>query len=166
MLTILGRSSRRNQFCDGTSRRDFLKIGGMAMGGLTLPQLLRAEKQSGLGRSHKAIINIFLPGGPPHQDMWDLKPDAPAEIRGEFQPIKTAVPGIEICELFPKIAAMMDKFVPIRSMVGASGSHYSHQAITGHHHNNPPAGGRPAIGAWISKVQGPVHPSIPQGRRG
>ena len=87
MLTILGRSSRRNEFCDGGSRRDFLKIGGLTMGGLTLPQLLRAESQSGLGRSHKAIINIFLPGGPPHQDMWDVKPDAPAEIRGEVQPI-------------------------------------------------------------------------------
>ncbi len=161
MLTILGKPQRTTNYCDGVSRRDFLTIGGMAMAGLSLPQLLRAEARQGIGRSHKAIINVFLPGGPPHQDMWDLKMDAPSEIRGEFQPIKTAVPGIEICELFPKIAAMMDKFVPIRSMVGASGSHYSHQAITGHHHNNPPAGGRPAIGAWISKVQGPVHPSIP-----
>ena len=161
MLTILGRSSRRNQFCDGTSRRDFLKIGGMAMGGLTLPQLLRAEKQSGLGRSHKAIINIFLPGGPPHQDMWDLKPDAPAEIRGEFQPIKTNVPGIEIGELFPKIAAMMDKFVPIRSIVGATGGHASFQAMTGYGPANPPTGGWPSMGAWVSRVQGPVRPTIP-----
>ena len=96
MLTILGRSSRRNEFCDGASRRDFLKIGGLTMGGLTLPQLLRAESQSGIGRSHKAIINIFLPGGPPHQDMWDLKPNAPSEIRGDFDPISTSTPGIQI----------------------------------------------------------------------
>ena len=73
------------------ARRDFLKIGGMVMGGLTLPQLLAAEAQAGIGKSHKAIINVFLPGGPPHQDMWDIKVDAPAEIRGEFQPIKTNV---------------------------------------------------------------------------
>ena len=161
MLTILGKPQGKSNFCDGIPRRDFLTIGGMALCGLTLPQMLRAEAEQGIGRSHKAIINVFLPGGPPHQDMWDLKLDAPSEIRGEFHPIKTAVPGIEICELFPKIAAMMDKFVPIRSIVGASGSHYSHQAITGYHHNNPPAGGRPSIGAWISKVQGPVRPSIP-----
>ena len=76
MLTILGKSSTR--FCDRASRRDFLTIGGMALGGLALPQILRAESQPG-SRSHKAIINVFLPGGPPHIDMWDLKPDAPAD---------------------------------------------------------------------------------------
>jgi hypothetical protein len=161
MLTILGRKQSANGYCDGVGRRDFLTIGGMALCGLSLPQVLRAEAQQGVGRSHRAIINVFLPGGPPHQDMWDLKLDAPSEIRGEFQPIKTNVPGIEICELFPRIAAMMDKFVPIRSIVGASGSHYSHQAITGRHHNNPPTGGWPSIGAWVSKVQGPVQTSIP-----
>ncbi|MCA9211333.1 MAG: DUF1501 domain-containing protein, partial [Planctomycetales bacterium] len=87
MLTIFGKPDRRSGFCDGVSRRDFLRIGGMAMGGLTLPQLLAAESKTGVGRSHKAIINVFLPGGPPHQDMWDIKLDAPSEIRGEFQPI-------------------------------------------------------------------------------
>ena len=72
MLTILGRTDRRgDRCCDGINRRNFLKIGGMVMGGLSLPQLLRAEQESGLGSSHKAIINVFLPGGPPHQDMWD-----------------------------------------------------------------------------------------------
>ena len=161
MLTILGTPDRSSSFCDGLSRRNFLKIGGMVLGGLSLPRLLRAEAESGVGRSHKAIINVFLPGGPPHQDMWDVKVDAPSEIRGEFQPIATNVSGIEICELFPKIAAMMDKFVPIRSIVGASGSHYAHQTITGRHHNNPPAGGWPSMGAWISKLKGPVNPTIP-----
>ena len=161
MLTILGRRSGRSRFCDGVDRRNFLQIGGLAMGGLTLPQLLRAEQEQGVGRSHKAIINIFLPGGPPHQDMWDIKSDAPSEIRGEFQPIKTNVSGIEICELFPRIAAMMDKFVPIRSMVGASGQHYSFQAMTGRRETNPPAGGWPSMGAWISKVLGPVDPAVP-----
>ncbi len=162
MLTILGKpDGKRNRFCDGLSRRNFLTIGGMVMGGLTLPQLLAAEAKSGVGRSHKAIINIFLPGGPPHQDMWDIKVDAPTEIRGEFQPIATKVPGIEICELFPKIAAMMDKFVPIRSMVGASGSHYAFEAMTGRKPNPAPAGGWPSMGAWVSKVLGPVNRTIP-----
>jgi hypothetical protein len=161
MLTIWGKSPHSSGFCDGIARRDFLKIGGMVLGGLSLPQILRAEAQSGVGRSHKAIINIFLPGGPPHQDMWDIKVDAPAEIRGEFQPIRTNVSGIEIGELFPRIAGMMDKFVPIRSIVGASGSHYAYQTLTGHHTTNPPAGGWPTLGAWISKLQGPVKRSVP-----
>ncbi|HTN75819.1 MAG TPA: DUF1501 domain-containing protein, partial [Pirellulaceae bacterium] len=160
MLTILGKPSR-NRFCDGVSRRDFLTIGGMALGGLALPQLLAAEAHAGLGKSHKAIINIFLPGGPPHQDMFDLKPDAPAEIRGEFQPIKTNVSGIEIGELFPKVAAMADKFVFVRSMVGANGNHYSNQCITGRTDMNQPAGGWPSMGAWVSKLQGPVNNAIP-----
>ena len=161
MLTILGKPHGRSRFCDGVSRRDFLRIGGLVAGGLSLPQLLAAETRAGVTRSHKAIINIFLPGGPPHQDMWDLKVDAPAEIRGEFQPIATNVPGIEICELFPRIAGMMDKFVPIRSIVGAKGTHFSMQAMTGRSDNGQPAGGWPSLGAWVSKLQGPVHPSIP-----
>ena len=82
MLTIAGRSEGR--FCDGVSRRDFLRIGGLAFGGLTMPQLLRAEGSAGMGLSHKAVIMVFLAGGPPHQDMFHLKPDAPAGIRGDF----------------------------------------------------------------------------------
>ena len=162
MLTILGRQEdKRNRFCDGLSRRNFLQIGGMALGGLTLPKLLAAESKSGVGSSHKAVINIFLPGGPPHQDMWDIKLDAPTDIRGEFSPIKTKVPGIEICELFPMIAGMMDRFVPIRSVVGASGAHHAYEAITGRRNINPPAGGWPSMGAWVSKLQGPVNRTIP-----
>src|ERR1700729_3963987 len=97
MLTIRGGGS--GTFCDGISRRDFLKIGGLALGGLSLTDVLAAEAKAGIKSSHKAIIMIYLPGGPPHQDMFDLKPDAPTEIRGEFSPIATNVPGIEICEL-------------------------------------------------------------------
>ena len=127
---------------------------------MSLPHLLRAEAAQG-GRSHKAIINIFLPGGPPHQDMFDLKPDAPQEIRGEFQPINTNVAGIQVGELFPKLAEVMDKVSVIRTIVGATGSHYAHQAMTGYPHPNPPAGGWPSVGAWISKLQGPVKPAVP-----
>jgi hypothetical protein len=143
------------------ARRDFLKIGGMVMGGLSLPQLLAAEAQAGIGKSHKAIINVFLPGGPPHQDFWDIKQDAPAEIRGEFQPIATKVPGIEIGELFPLLAKEMDKCVVIRSVVGATGGHDAYQCMTGRPLNPAPTGGWPAAGAWVSKLQGPVNKSIP-----
>ena len=118
MLTITG---QKYKFCDGVTRRSFLKIGGLTMGGLSLPQILQAEEKQGTKRSHKAIINIFLPGGPPHQDMWDMKPNAPKEIRGELKEIPTNIPGTRICELFPRMAKMMDKFTVIRSMVGATG---------------------------------------------
>jgi hypothetical protein len=161
MLTILGPRDRKATHCDGMARRDFLKIGGMVMGGLTLPQLLAAEAQAGIGKSHKAIINVFLPGGPPHQDMWDIKQDAPSEIRGEFQPIKTSVAGIEIGEIFAKIAAIADKCVFIRTMVGATGGHDAYQCMTGRSLNPAPAGGWPSAGGWVSKLKGPVNNTIP-----
>ncbi|MGH7128899.1 MAG: DUF1501 domain-containing protein, partial [Planctomycetaceae bacterium] len=164
MLTILGpREHRGERFCDGLSRRAFLRIGGLALGGLTLPQILRAESQSrpGGGAKHKGIIHIFLPGGPPHQDMWDIKVDAPKEIRGEFAPIATNVPGIEIGELFPRIARMADKFAFIRSIVGANGAHYAFQCLTGRTDRNQPLGGWPALGSVLSKVLGPADPAVP-----
>ena len=95
-------------FCDGMSRRTMLHAGALAMGGLSLPQLLQAEAATGR-RSQKSVIMVFLSGGPPHQDMVDLKVDAPVEIRGEFRPIATNVPGIEICELLPQLAQRMDR---------------------------------------------------------
>ncbi len=158
MLNIQGRALR---LCDRLPRRDFLTIGSLALGGLTLPQLLRAEQQAGVSRSHKAIIMIYLTGGPPHQDMVDLKPDAPAEIRGEFQPIPTNVPGIQISELMPRVAAMMDKFAVIRSVVGAESRHSSFQCVTGHTFRSQPQGGWPEIGSVLSKLRGPVDPSVP-----
>ena len=161
MLTILGQAQRGNRFCDGLSRRNFLRIGSLAMGGLSLPQLLQAESRSGVGRSHKAVIMIFLAGGPPHQDMFDLKVDAPAEIRGPFRPIRTSVSGIEICEHMPRLAGMMEKLVPIRSIVGATDNHHSFQCFTGRTLRNQPAGGWPAMGSFVSKLQGPVHAGIP-----
>ena len=164
MLTLLGENSGR--FCDGHSRRSFIQIGGMALGGLSLPNLLKAEAANGSGSSsginHKAVIMIFLPGGPPHQDMWDLKMDAPAEYRGEFRPIKTNVPGVEICEEFPRIAKMADKFTFIRSMVGAEGPHDAVMCLTGRPgRKNPPPGGWPSLGAALSKLKGPVNQSCP-----
>lgn len=87
MLTIYGPTPRESRFCDGVSRRNFLKIGALGLSGLTLSQVLKAEAVSGSRNPHKAVIMIFLPGGPSHQDMFDLKMDAPLEIRGEFKPI-------------------------------------------------------------------------------
>jgi len=158
MLTILGNKTR---FCDGISRRNFLKIGALGLGGLTLPQLLQAETQSGLRRSHKAIIMIFLPGGPSHQDMFDLKMDAPSEIRGEFKPISTKVPGIQICEHLPRLAQCMDKLILIRSLVGALDDHNAFQCLTGHVARNQPPGGWPALGSVLSKLYGPLDKSMP-----
>jgi hypothetical protein len=163
MLTIQGPKQR--SFCDGVSRRSFLTIGGFAMAGVTnlgLADVLRAEKASGQSRSHKAVINIFLGGGPPHQDMWEIKTDAPKEIRGEFEPISTAVPGVQIGECFPKIAAMGDKFAFIRSIVGCAGGHDAYQCFSGwDRRKDATIGGRPAIGPVLSKLYGPVDPSIP-----
>ena len=141
--------------------RDFLKIGSLALGGLSLPQMLQAESSSGIRRSHKSIIMIYLSGGPPHQDMFDLKPDAPIEVRGEYDPIATNVPGIEIGENLPRIAAMMDKFTIIRSLSDAQGGHSSIQCTTGRTTLGQPRGGWPAIGPVVAKVRGPLNQAIP-----
>ena len=158
MLTILG---PRQRFCDGVSRRNFLKIGGLGLGGLSLAQLLRAEAVSGIGRSHKAVIMIFLPGGPSHQDMFDLKMDAPLEVRGEFRPIPTNVPGLQVCEHLPRLAKLMDKCAVIRSIIGANGDHYAVQCLTGRDSRGAPPGGWPCLGSVLSKLQGAVSPAVP-----
>jgi hypothetical protein len=162
MLTIFGRQQR---YCDGLSRRSFLKIGGLALGsagGLTLADLLRAEAAAGKRASHKAVINIFLAGGPPHQDMWDIKTEAPAEIRGEFKPIATQVPGIQIGECFPKIAALMDKFAAIRSVVGCVDAHDAFQCLSGWRRGTlASVGGAPSVGSALAKIKGQVDVSVP-----
>lgn len=158
MLTLLG---NRMPMCDAVDRRAFLRIGSLALGGLSLPQLLRAESASGVKGDGKGVIMIFLPGGPPHQDMWDLKMEAPKEIPGEFTPIQTNVPGVEICELFPRLASISDKLTYIRSMVGCKDRHYAFQCLTGQHTDNQPPGGWPALGSVLSKVYGPRDPAVP-----
>jgi hypothetical protein len=171
MITEGSEMSSHNQKpigCNGfrqdraNSRREFLKIGALGMGGLTLPGLLRAEKASGITSSHKAVIMIYMVGAPPHQDMYDLKMDAPAEIRGEFKPMATAVPGIQICEHLPKIASIMDKVTPLRSVYGSpTGDHDSFICYTGRSVQNQPPGGWPSIGSTISRLMGPTNPSVP-----
>ena len=125
-----------------------------------MPQVLQAQKIN--GTSHKAVINIFLGGGPPHQDMWDIKTEAPSEIRGPFKPIPTNMAGLQIGECFPKIASMFDKFTAIRSVVGSDGSHDGHQCVTGWSRKDMVSGtSYPAIGACASKILGPVDPAVP-----
>jgi len=161
MLTIFGPKSR---YCDGISRRSFLKIGAFSFGAttLTLADVYRAEARTGTPSSHKAVINIFLGGGPPHQDMWEIKPEAPPEIRGEFRPIATRVPGLQICEVFPRLAGLMDKAAVIRSIVGATGGHDAFQCTSGWAPSNMSnLGGRPSIGAAVTRLKGPVDPSVP-----
>src|SRR4051812_13888283 len=168
MLKIISggkkRSSERTsgpQFCDRVSRRNFLHIGGLAMGGISLPEILRAQAEAGQNSSTKSVIMIFLSGGPPHQDMVDLKPEAPVEIRGEFEPIATNVPGVEICEHLPRMARMMDKLAIIRSVVGSEGRHAAFQCMTGNNTKSQPQGGWPSLGSSVSKLLGPSNPAIP-----
>ncbi len=149
MFTLHGRS---NRFCDSVSRRDFLRVGALGFAGLTLADLYRLEAATG-GSSGKSLINIFLAGGPPHTDMFDLKPDAPAEFRGEFSPINTNVPGMQICQLMPKLAKLADKFSIVRSLVGSVGDHSSFQSQTGYDEKDLRAvGGRPSIGSVVAKM--------------
>src|SRR3954449_617026 len=158
VLTIFGGRSR---FCDGVSRRNFIKVGALGLGGLALPQLLRAQAASPAGRSGKSVIMIYLPGGPPHQDTFDLKPDAPVEIRGEFRPISTNVPGIQICEHLPLIARITDKLAIIRSISDAIDDHSDFMCMTGRRKQNQPPGGWPTFGATVSKVLGATNPALP-----
>ncbi|WP_395743793.1 DUF1501 domain-containing protein [Prosthecobacter sp.] len=159
MFTLFSRQSS-SRCCDGLSRRSFLRVGGLGLGGLSLPGLLRAESELGRGKSQKALILVYLPGGPPHQDMYDLKMDAPSEVRGPFKPIATNVPGIQISEHLPRMAKMADKLTFIRSVVGAKDRHESFQCVTGRLSNNAPPGGWPEIGSVVSKLKGGA-PTIP-----
>src|SRR6185369_1730090 len=119
------------------TRRSFLKIGGLGVAGLSLPQLLKAEDAAGIRSSRKSVILIYLVGGPPHQDMFDLKPNAPSEIAGPWRPIATNVNGVQICEAFPRLATMMDKLVVVRSLVGNQADHDAIQVFNGHHPRRP-----------------------------
>ena len=162
MLSIVDpKSGRGARFCDGLSRRDMLRIGTLSVGGLSLPQILAAEQASG-HRTHKSVIMIYMCGAPGHQDMYDLKMNAPAEIRGEFKPISTNVPGIEICEHMPRLAKIMDKCVPLRSVHGSpDGNHDSFICYTGRTVRNQPPGGWPSMGAVTSKLLGSVEQAVP-----
>jgi hypothetical protein len=162
MLTILDPVDRSWPMCDRISRRNFLKIGALGWTGLTLPQLLAAEAAAGSTQSTRSVILVYLVGGPPHQDLFDLKPLAPAEIAGPWRPIPTRVKGIEICELLPHLARAMDKFTVIRSLCDAQADHDAIQCYTGRTRaGRVPGGGWPQFGSVVSAVQGPAVPDTP-----
>ena len=146
-------AKRRNQ-TTGWKRRSFLRAGSLIGGALSLPGLLRAESGSPMAR-HKAVINIHLDGGPPQMDLIDPKPDAPSEVRGEFGTIPTAIPGVHFTELIPRLAKRADRYVFLRSLVGAESRHDAFQCQSGFSAKELASlGGRPALGCAVAHLLG------------
>src|SRR5437899_40124 len=150
MFTLWG---ERQRFCDGVSRRGFLKIGAFGAG-LSLAEMLRLRAVAGEKATtpNKAAIMIYLPGGPSHLDMYDLKPEAPAEFRGEFKPIATNVAGVQICEHMPLQAKMFDKLAAVRSIVSVD-EHSDSLVTTGYSDNVNRTAGHPSFGSVVSKLR-------------
>ncbi len=168
MLSFTGGPAKN---CDGLSRRSFLRVGSLGIGGLSLPDLIRAESASGNGSSAKSIIHIHLDGGPPQMDMIDPKPDSPVEYRGDIKPIRSEIPGVHLSELMPRLASSAKKFAFIRSLIGADGQHNAFQCQSGYKASEKgPAGGWPAMGCVINKLLGspsdpaPAFVDLMQGR--
>lgn len=162
---------RTNQFCDCLGRRDFLQAGFLGLGGLSLGNLLRARataapRHGGTTGTKKStsVILVWLGGGPPHIDTWDMKPEAPLEVRGEFSPIDTCLPGLSFCEHLPHSARVMDRCALIRSMTHGDADHASasHYLLTGH---EPSLVGKsnemPSYGSITAKECGPRRPGLP-----
>ncbi len=164
MLDILGSNTRT---CDGVNRRDFLRIGGLAIGGLTLPNLLRHEAaaaEAGGSSKRKSVILVWQAGGPSHLDMYDLKPTAPAEYRGEFKNIATNVSGIEIGEHCPLQAKMFDKFSVVRSATHTNAGHgmASQWMLTGYQPTIEVGDNiYPSCGSVVAALKGPNEPGMP-----
>lgn len=158
MLTFLGRGPR---LCDGSSRREALRVGGLSALGLTLPGLLRAR--AGESRAKSAIV-LFLMGGPPQHSTWDPKPDAPADVRGEFPPIDTCVPGLRVASLFPHVARHADKLCLLRAVSTGDNAHSSsgyamltgvpHAPLNAENVNPGPPNDWPTLGAVVRRLHG------------
>ena len=159
MLTLFDPS--RAARSDGTTRRSFLRVGALALSGLTLSDVLRSRAESAAAgqQRRKSVIMIFLSGGPSHLDMYDMKPDAPREYRGEFSPIKTNVLGMEICELMPMQAKIADKFAILRGAQLAN-LHSANAFYSGYPWQQSPRASvpgeaqRPALGSIVSRLRG------------
>jgi hypothetical protein len=185
MLTIPSRFGVR--LCDGPSRREFLKVGSLGLFGVSLTRFLALQDQAraaaapprfagatGFGQA-KSVILLFLQGGPSHIDIWDPKPDAPSNVRGEFKPIKTKVPGIWLSETMPKLAENIDKCTLIRSMSYTPAGLFNHtaaiyQMLTGYPPDKVSPSGQleppspidfPTAGSWIGKMMPPTEPVLP-----
>ncbi|MEI7685850.1 MAG: DUF1501 domain-containing protein [Planctomycetota bacterium] len=154
MLTFQG---NRNSYCDGVSRRSFLQIGALGAG-LTLADMLRLRAAANPAGSlaaapRKSAILIYLSGGPSHMDMYDLKPEAPVEYRGEFNPIATSVPGIQISEHMPRQARMFDKMAVVRSVASVD-EHSDSLVMTGFSENVNRTRQSPSVGSVVSRIRG------------
>jgi hypothetical protein len=150
MLTFF--NGRSEEFCDGISRRSFLRVGGLTLGGLALSDLLRLKAQGAVagGKRARSVIMICLGGGPSHVDTYDMKPEAPAEIRGEFRAIKSNVAGMDLCELLPRQAKLADKFAVVRSATWQEPDHQRIEIFTGF----PKKERRPSFGSYVSRLVG------------
>lgn len=158
MLTFFNGDGK--PFCDGISRRSFLRAGGLAFGGFALSNFLRLRAEGAVapqGRG-KSVIMICLGGGPSHVDTYDMKPDAPSEIRGEFRPIKSNVPGMELCELLPRQAKIADKFSVVRSATWQEPDHQRIEIFTGF----PKRERRPSFGSYVSRMVQGCDPTLPR----
>jgi uncharacterized protein (DUF1501 family) len=182
MLSIPGETGR---LCDGPTRREFLRVGGAAMLGLSLPEFLARQAamamspaESGQPRSFgkaKAVILLYLQGGPSHLDIWDPKPDAPSNIRGEFKPIQTNVPGIQLSETMPLLAKQADKYTLMRSVSYTPNGLFNHtaamyQMLTGYTPDRVSPSGQleppsprdyPNVGSHVAKLRPPEVPMLP-----
>lgn len=164
MLRIhAGRTAR---YCDGVSRRSFLQVGVAGMASVGLGQIMAAKAAAGAQAKDTSVILLWLDGGPSHLDLYDMKPEAPAECRGIWNPIKTNVPGIEITELFPLQAKIADKFSIVRSLHHDNGDHFTggHLMLTGRAagvSGASNAGKYPFFGSIATKVTGPRKSGMP-----
>jgi hypothetical protein len=148
MLTFSGQA---HTFCDGVPRREFLRAGMLGLGGLTLADLLRNEARGATAARPKSVIYVVLDGGPSHIDMWDLKPKAPIEYRGPFQPIATSLPNVQICEHMPLQAKIMDQLALLRGIRSVENDHFLSEVYSGLPRT---AGPRPAFGSIVSRMSG------------
>lgn len=136
------------------NRREFIRIGGLGVAGVTLPGILRQEaraREAGKPTRPKSVIYVVLSGGPSHIDMWDPKPGAPAEVRGPFKPIATALPGVRFTEIMPKQASIMNRLAVLRGIKSVENDHFLSEVYSGLPRG---AGKRPAFGSVVSRVAG------------
>ncbi|MBI1310629.1 DUF1501 domain-containing protein [bacterium] len=158
MLTIQGQQTASQDFCDRLARRKFLQIGALGTLGLSLPGLLKAEHST--GQTGKSVILVWMHGGPSQLDMYDMKPLAPAEYRGAFSPVASTLPGLDVCELLPEHARVMDKCTIVRSFSHNNGDHWAaaHWMLTGRlgatGADRPPR--HPSMGAVAAHLLGPT----------
>ena len=146
---MLSFSGPAHKYCDGVSRRELLRVGALGLGGLTLADLLRSDAHAESSARPKSVIYVVLGGGPSHIDMYDLKPHAPAEFRGPFHPISTSLPGVQICELMPLQAQIMNQLSLLRGVQSVENDHYLSEVYSGLPRT---AGKRPAFGSIVSRL--------------